>query len=129
MSEKRLPKDRLKYYEDVLKAEIDNSQKLINQLSEVYKKGTKDSSGDLSGYTFHQADLGSDTHEQEKTAYLLETEYQKIKLISAALQRITDKTYGLCEMCGCHIEENRLKIIPYARVCIDCKTKEEKKKR
>ena len=129
MSEKRLPKDKLKYYEDILKQEVDNSQKLINQLSEVYKKGSKDSSGDLSGYAFHQADQGSDTHEQEKTAYLLETEYQKVKLISAALQRIKDKTFGLCEMCGSYIEENRLKIIPYARVCIVCKTKEEKKKR
>ena len=129
MSEKRLPKDKLKYYEDILKREVDNSQKLIAQLSEVYKKGSKDSSGDLSGYAFHQADLGSDTHEQEKTAYLLETEYQKVKLISAALQRIADKTFGLCEMCGCYIEENRLNIIPYARVCIACKTKEEKKKR
>ena len=129
MSDKQLSKEQLKHYEEILIVENENSHKLINQLSEDYKKGSKDSSGDLSGYTFHQADQGSDTHEQEKTAYLMETEYQKVKLISAAMQRINDKTFGLCEICGCHIPEARLKIIPYASVCIECKTIEEKKKR
>jgi RNA polymerase-binding transcription factor DksA len=129
MAQKPFPKEKLKYYESILIKENENSQKLINQLSEDYKKGSKDSSGDLSGYTFHQADLGSDTHEQEKTAYLLETEYQKVKLISQAIKRIKDKTFGLCELCGCHINDERLNIIPYAKVCVQCQTKEEKRKK
>ena len=129
MSEKSLNEETLKFYESVLLAEKENSQKLISQMSEVYRIGSKDSAGDLSGYAYHQADQGSDTQEQEKTAYLLETEYQKIKLISAALKRVYEKTYGICEICGCYIQEARLKIIPYARFCIECKTKEEKKKR
>ena len=129
MSEKQLSDDILNSYEEVLVKEIENAQKLIGQLSEIYKKGVKDSSGDLSGYSYHQADQGSDTHEQEKTAYLIDTEHQKIKLITAALKRVHNKTYGFCEICGCSIGEARLKIIPYARFCIECKTKEEKKKR
>jgi len=129
MSAKPLAKEKLKFYEGILVKESENSQRYINLLSEDYKKGSKDSSGDLSGYTFHQADKGSDTHEQEKTAYLLETEYQKIKLIGAALKRIRDKTFGLCELCGCLIPDERLNIIPYTKICINCQTKEEKKKR
>jgi RNA polymerase-binding transcription factor DksA len=129
MPTKSLSDEKLKQYEEVLIQERDNSQKLINQLSEGYKKGAKDSSGDLSGYAYHQADQGSDTQEQEKTAILLESEYQKIKLINAAIKMVYDKTYGICEICGNYIQEARLKVIPYARFCIECKTKEEKKKR
>ncbi len=129
MSEKNLSDEKLKYYEEILFKTKANAQKLISQLSETYQKGSKDSSGDLSGYSYHQADQGSDTQEQEKTAYLIETEYQKIKLINDAIKRVYEKSYGICEICGCYIQETRLKIIPYARFCIQCKTKEEKKKR
>jgi len=129
MKEKRLTAEKLKEYEAILIVERENSQKLIAQLSEGYKKGVKDSSGDLSGYAYHQADQGSDTQEQEKIAYLIETEYQKTKLINAAIKKIYDQTYGVCELCGSLIGEARLKVIPYARFCIECKTKEEKKKR
>ncbi len=128
MSVKNLSADKLKKYEEVLNQEKQNSQILIEKLSETYKKGSKDSSGDLSGYSYHQADQGSDTQEQEKTAYLIDTEYNKIKLLNAALKRIYEKSYGICEICGCYIQEARLKIIPYARFCIECKTKEEKKR-
>jgi RNA polymerase-binding transcription factor DksA len=128
MSVKNLTASQLKKYEEVLIKERDNSQNLIKKLSETYNKGSKDSSGDLSGYAYHQADQGSDTQEQETTAYLIDTEYNKIKLLNAAIKRIYDKSYGICEICGKYIQESRLKIIPYARFCIECKTKEEKKK-
>jgi len=129
MTNNKMSETKLKEYEAILNTEKENSQKLISQLSEGYKKGVKDSSGDLSGYAYHQADQGSDTQEQEKIAYLLETEYQKTQQINDAIKRIYEKTYGVCEMCGCLIGEARLKVIPYARFCIECKTKEEKKKR
>jgi len=129
MSEKSLDDAKLKYYEDILHKERDDAQKLIEQLSEGYRKGAKDNSGDLSSYSYHQADQGSDTQEQEKTAYLIETEYQKIKLIKEAIKRVYDKTYGICEICGCYIPEARLKMIPHARFCVECMTKEEKKRR
>ena len=129
MSEKSLNDTILKQYEEILFNEKKAAQDLIEQLSESYKKGSKDNSGDLSGYSFHQADQGTDTQEQEKTAYLIETEFQKIKQIKEAIKRVYDKTYGICEICGCYISEARLKIIPYARFCIECMTKEEKKRR
>ncbi|MCL2064182.1 MAG: TraR/DksA family transcriptional regulator [Candidatus Cloacimonetes bacterium] len=129
MAEKNLSDEKLKHYEEILLQEKENALKLIGQLSEMYRKGAKDNSGDLSGYSYHQADQGSDTHEQEKTAYLIDTEQQKMKQITVAIKKIYDKSYGICEICGCHIQDTRLKIIPYARFCIDCKTKEEKKKR
>jgi RNA polymerase-binding transcription factor DksA len=58
--------------------------------------------------------------------YLLEKEIEKCKKINSALKRIYDKSYGICQICGKHILHNRLKIVPYAKFCIECKSKEEK---
>jgi RNA polymerase-binding protein DksA len=43
-----------------------------------------------------------------------------IKVIQAALGRIENGTYGLCESCGEDIGEARLRAIPEATRCVDC---------
>lgn len=129
MAVKNLEPDLLAKYEEILMEEKEQSLKLIQSINDIQKKGSKDSSGDLSSYSVHQADLGTDTDESEKRVYLLEREIEKLKRINEALRRIYDKTYGICEICGKYIQEKRLKIVPYAKFCIECKSKEEKKLR
>ena len=129
MSVDNLTNEKLKEYEKVLLNEKEGCLKLIQQLEDLQKMGQRESSGDLSGYTLHQADQGTDNHEKEKQVYLLDTELEKLKSLNQALKRVYDRTYGICEICGNYIQEARLKIIPYARFCIDCKHKDEKKKK
>lgn len=57
----------------------------------------------------------------------VETDALKLNLIDQALKRIKEGTYGVCIECGCDIEEKRLKYIPFARYCVDCKAELEKK--
>ncbi len=52
-------------------------------------------------------------------------ERRLLKKIEDALQLITDKEYGYCEMCGVDIGLRRLEARPTATLCIDCKTLEE----
>ena len=52
-------------------------------------------------------------------------EYKLIKKVKKALNRVEDKTYGVCEKCGEDISIKRLKARPVTTQCIDCKTKEE----
>lgn len=129
MSAKQLTEKRLEKYKDVLLKEKEETQSIINAINDIQKRGTKDSSGDLSAYSQHQADLGSDTDESERRVYLLEKELKNIKFINSALKRIYEKTYGVCEICGDYIPANRLTIIPYAKYCIKCKEEEEQRKR
>jgi len=124
-----LSDDLLKKYEEVLNNEKAQCQKIIRDIDNMQKQGSKDSSGNLSSYSIHQADLGTDTIQAEKNAYMLNREIDKLKLINVALGRIYDKSYGICQICGEYIPEKRLSILPYAKYCIDCKSKEEKKKR
>ncbi|MDY6914804.1 MAG: TraR/DksA C4-type zinc finger protein [Candidatus Cloacimonadota bacterium] len=129
MSEKKLSDKKLKKYETILLQEKQQTQKIIDTINEIQKKGTKNGSGDLSSYSIHQADLGSDTDEAERRVYILNKELQNLKYINEALKRIYDKSYGICVICGDYIPEKRLKVIPYAKYCIACKEKEEKRKR
>ena len=72
------------------------------------------------------ADLGSDNYEQDFAIGLLENQEQALREIDAALERIQEGTYGLCESCGCKVPKARLTAIPYARLCVKCQQEEEK---
>jgi RNA polymerase-binding protein DksA len=91
---------------------------------EACKKGA-DAAGDLSTLPMHLADLGTDSFEQDISLGLMENESDEIHEIEEALDRIKDGTFGLCESCRKKIPKERLKAIPYARLCVNCKKKEE----
>ncbi|MDD3282799.1 MAG: TraR/DksA C4-type zinc finger protein, partial [Candidatus Cloacimonetes bacterium] len=101
----------------------------IENINKEQSVGARESSGDLSSYSYHQADQGSDTNYMEHTVMMMESEREKIRLLNDAMRRIQDGSFGLCEMCGENIPDSRLQIIPYATLCIECKEKMEVKKR
>lgn len=45
--------------------------------------------------------------------------------IDHALEKLDQGTYGICEDCGAEISEQRLKAVPFAIYCIECKQKRE----
>ncbi len=90
---------------------------------------TKDKTGDLSSYSYHMADQGTDAMEREKTFYFASKSGRLLYHIDEALRRVHNKTYGKCEQCAEAINSDRLTAVPHARLCITCKETEEKKKR
>ena len=82
-------------------------------------------SGNLSNVPLHMADLGSDAFEQTVSLSLLENDHQRLEEISAALDRLKNGNYGRCEECGDSIAIERLRAVPYARLCIDCARRAE----
>jgi DnaK suppressor protein len=73
----------------------------------------------------HMAELGSDNFDQEVTLSLLGSENDAINQIEAAIERIEDGRFGLCEECGIKIPKPRLEAIPYAALCVDCASQQE----
>ncbi len=49
--------------------------------------------------------------------------------VEAALQRISNGTFGICSMCGQEISRQRLEARPVTELCIDCKTRQEKREK
>jgi RNA polymerase-binding transcription factor DksA len=45
---------------------------------------------------------------------------REVRLLEAALDRIANGTYGICESCGAQIATARLDVVPYAVLCRDC---------
>ena len=84
-----------------------------------------DMAGDLSAMPIHMADIGSDNYDKELTSGLIETEQEELREIDAALARLVDGSFGVCESCGKKIQPARLSALPYARLCIGCKRVEE----
>jgi len=92
----------------------------------VLKVNQRDSSGDLSGYSFHMADLGTDAMEREKAFLFASAEGRAIYDVDEALRRLYGGNYGTCESCGQPIARERLEVVPHARLCVRCKEREEK---
>ncbi|MBK5095332.1 MAG: TraR/DksA family transcriptional regulator [Deltaproteobacteria bacterium] len=67
--------------------------------------------------------LDSVSEERTRELYMIfiDREKQKLKQIDDALDRIEEKTYGFCEECGVKIPRPRLKVVPFAKYCVECK--------
>jgi DnaK suppressor protein len=71
-------------------------------------------------------DLASDERDREINFILNDREREKLLAIDEALQRIKDKTYGICESCEGEIQLGRLKILPFTRLCVKCQEENER---
>jgi DnaK suppressor protein len=82
------------------------------------KSSRGDAAGDLSSMPIHMADIGSDNYEQEFSLGLMNSERKIVREILAALKRIDNGTYGICEGTGEPIPLARLNGIPWTRYCM-----------
>ncbi|MBN2620556.1 TraR/DksA C4-type zinc finger protein [candidate division WOR-3 bacterium] len=117
---KKLKKSELRQYEKQL---LEEREKLIKELeyeSGQISKTQLESSGDLSAYSNHMADQGTETERREITSQILSTRREALFEIDRALQKINSGKFGLCEKCGRSISKRRLKFVPQARHCIKC---------
>ena len=89
----------------------------------------RDAAGDLSGYSFHMADMATDNFDREFSLDLASNEQQVLNRIDAALRKIEEGTFGVCEVCHKPITQKRLLAVPYAPYCIKCQEEEEKQRR
>jgi RNA polymerase-binding transcription factor DksA len=117
----------LKRLEDLLLAE---RQRLLRELGHlentVLKRSLRETSGELSGYSFHMADVGTDAMEREKAFHFASSEGRALLDVDDALRRLYGGIYGNCESCGNSIGRERLEVVPHARLCVPCKEKEER---
>ncbi len=122
-----LSKKKLAHYEKRLLEEREKIVRQLKRYDESFSDTLQGSDGDLSAYSFHMADQGTDAMEREKAFLFASKEGRLLYHIDEALRRLykTPEEYGICQECGKAINEERLDALPHARLCIDCKEKEE----
>ena len=117
--------EELKHFEELL---LKKRETLLHGLGYFGNKTVNSNARDVAGsypYSEHPADQGTESMEQEQAYSLATREGRFLFHIDEALNRIKDGTYGLCAECNEPIGRMRLEAVPHARMCIECKSKEE----
>jgi len=104
----------------VLKAEIVNNLIASNEDFKEIMEGEEPK--DL-------ADIASDDMDRKMIEAIGTQELKRLKLIESAITRIKQGKYGHCIKCGKRIPQDRLVAIPYALMCVECKSEEERRNR
>ncbi|NCB01140.1 MAG: TraR/DksA family transcriptional regulator [Spirochaetia bacterium] len=109
--EKRLIQLREEILESIA-AEDEDFRSLVNAM------GIKD-----------DGDVASDDMMVKKMEALNQIAANRLKSVEAALVRLKNHRYGMCLQCGVKIPEERLRAIPYAVMCVSCKSGQEGNKK
>jgi len=128
---KPMTKKLLQHFEKRLLEERRRVLKELGHHDELFNKSDQAADGDLSTYSFHMADQGTDAMEREKAFLFASQEGRFLWHIDQALRRLykSPETFGKCHNCGQEIAFERLDALPHARYCIECKQREEDAKR
>lgn len=124
---KKYNKKELAYFKKLILKRKEEILEDIKHISEdTLKKSQKEASGDISGYTYHMADVATDTYDREFSLGLASNEHKLLYELDDALKKIEEGTFGICEECKSYITKTRLKVVPYAKFCVSCQEKKEK---
>ena len=126
-----MTKAQLKHLEGRLLEERARVMKELGYYDESFNNTLQSSDGDLSSYSDHMADQGTDAMEREKQFLMASKEGRYLWHLNEALRRLYNAPdqFGKCHQCGVEIDLERLDALPHARLCISCKEKEEDGKR
>lgn len=128
MMKKKLSKKDLSDFKKIILSRKEEILEGIKHISEdTLKKSQKDAAGDISGYTYHMADVATDTYDREFSLGIASNEREVLFELDDALKKIEEGTFGVCEDCKSLIARTRLKAVPYARLCVKCQEKREKR--
>ncbi len=112
----KLSESDLTKYRELL---LEKRRELVGVVNVMEEEALRSSGGNLSNMPLHMADVGSDTYDQDFTLGMAEAERRLLAEIDAAIGRIADRTYGVCQMTGKPIPKARLNAKPWAKYTIE----------
>lgn len=114
-----LEKERLAYFEKLL-------QSMRKELLRESLKKRLDEVEDESEAAKDPVDIASDERGKDLSLILSDRDQEKLEAVDEALDRIRHNVYGICTECGKDIPDGRLKIMPTASLCVECKEEIER---
>lgn len=112
----KFTKKELEPYKQLL---LQRRAEILGLVNGMEQEALRSSGGNLSHMPIHMADIGTDTADQDFALNLAEKERETINEIDAALQRIEDGTFGICQATGKPIPKARLDAKPWAKYTIE----------
>jgi DnaK suppressor protein len=122
-----MDRSQLEHIENRLLRERDRALRSLGRFQEISKLSRDSSDADLSSYSFHMADQGTDAMEREKAFLFASKEGRYLYRVEDALRRLykDPENFGVCQSCKTAIPFERLDALPHARYCLNCKLREE----
>ncbi len=117
--EKDVPAKWKKYYKLLIDLRKKYSREITELSEDVQKRTSADGGGEMSAYGQHLGDAGSESLERDISFAILTDEKQTVAKIDAAIAKMKNGTYGICEKTGKPIPEARLLSKPYTRFSIE----------
>ncbi|WP_107837720.1 TraR/DksA C4-type zinc finger protein [Opitutus sp. ER46] len=115
LDEKDVPEKFRRYYRLLLDLRSSLTEGIERHSEETLKRSSKDDAGDLSAYGQHMADAGTDTFDRDFALSMVASEQEALSEIDAAIKRIREGTYGICEITAKPISKERLLAVPFTR--------------
>lgn len=118
-------KGKVPFKKEVIQKLLEAKNRILQEVSHKVKSESdshKFEIGDI-------YDIASSERERELTLMLGDRDRGKLAEIEDALDRINNNSYGECEECGEPIAEDRLRALPFTRVCIECQSRSEKEQK
>ncbi len=126
---KQVPEKFRRYYRLLVDMRDALHKGLAFHSESALKKSGKDDSGDLSGYSQHLADAGTDTADRDFALSLISNEQEALKEIADAIERMKKGSYGTCEITNKAIPAARLIAVPFTRYSLEGQKELERNRR
>lgn len=120
--EDHLPKKVKAEWQEYYARLLELREQLLRQMDGL----AKESAEEISGYSLHMADSGTDNFDRDFALSLLSSDQDAIYEIEEALKRIEKNTYGVCELTGKPIPKARLEAIPWTRFTVQAQAQLER---
>ncbi len=119
----RYSDEDLSEFREIINKKIARAQEDLASLQSAYKNDANNGTDDTSP-SFKSFDEGADTMAKEANVQLAIRQEKFIRDLKNAIQRIENKTYGVCRVTGKLIQKERLKLVPHATLSIEAKRKQ-----
>ena len=119
----RYSDEDLQEFKEIILKKIERAEEDLASLESSYKNDANNGTDDTSP-SFKSFDEGADTMAKEANVQLAIRQEKFIRDLKNALQRIENKTYGVCRVTGKLIQKERLKLVPHATLSIEAKRKQ-----
>lgn len=116
--------EELEYFQQIILKKRAVAQEEIDIMRRQVED-QKEQAADDTAYSYHMADAGTDAMEREKLYLMIARQQKFVGYLDRALQRIDNKTYGICKVTGQAIPKGRLEAVPHTEVSIEAKMQQK----
>lgn len=117
--------EELEHFKKLILQRRENAVEDIDRMRAQLRDAREQAENDTA-YSFHMADAGTDAMEREKLYLMIARQQKYVGYLDRALERIKNKTYGICKVTGKPISKERLEAVPHTEISIEAKLKQKK---